>query len=671
MRKPTGPLSSEDANRLVHELQVHQIELELQNDELRKTRNALEAALERYTDLSDFAPIGYLSLEADGTIRSCNLAAAVLLEKDRIALLGQPLGLFIADDRRAALSDTLHGLFTVDVPGSCEIRIERRETADRVVRLDGSPSSNGVPARVVLHDITEIREADLNIRLRSAALDAAGEPIMISDRNGAICWTNKAFCTLTGYEPNEILGRNPRELIRSGSHDALFYRTMWETINAGKIWRGELTNRRKSGELYAEAMTITPLTDDAGVITHFVAIKRDLSDDKRNHALMLQSQKMESVGRLAGGVAHDFNNLLTVISGITEFALSEADTSTQLHADLEEIGAAANRAALLTRQLLAFSRRQILHSEAVDLNALVTEMHQLLRRLIDEHIDIALDLAVEPPVVFADPGQLSQVVMNLAVNARDAMRGGGTLTIATRVLGFDTPMQSPLGEIPAGQYAALVIRDTGEGIPPDAVSRIFEPFFTSKAVGEGTGLGLSMVIGVVTQGNGFVQVRSAPGEGSEFTVLLPPIYTADQVPVVAQAPPHGGHETILVVDDEVALLRVTARILERAGYRVISAASGKEALAMFDAQEAAHRNIALVLTDVVMPGMSGPQLVAALRERRADVLTLFVSGYTDDTVLRLGVDGNLSHLLSKPYTAAQLTAAVRSLLDAGVMPPAG
>jgi PAS domain S-box-containing protein len=288
---------------------------------------------------------------------------------------------------------------------------------------------SAIPAASAVEDGAR-RQAEAALRLQGAALNAAANPIVITDRAGTITWANPAFTELSGYQVDEAVGRNPRDLVKSGIHPPEFYREMWNTVLAGRVWRGEMTNRRKDGTVYPEELTITPVHDERGEITHFIAIKRDLSSEKTLQSQLLQSQKMESVGRLAGGVAHDFNNLLTVISGTVDLALTALAPNDPLHSDLREVQRAAERATALTRQLLAFSRQQVMRPHALDLNRLITDLLKMLGRLIGEDIDLVMDLADDLAPVLADGGQLEQAIVNLTINARDAMPRGGTLTSA-------------------------------------------------------------------------------------------------------------------------------------------------------------------------------------------------------------------------------------------------
>jgi CheY-like chemotaxis protein len=373
---------------------------------------------------------------------------------------------------------------------------------------------------------------------------------------------------------------------------------------------------------------------------------------------------MEAVGQLAGGVAHDFNNLLTIIKVHAELLLDGVGPENPMHEDLQEIQKAGARAASLTRQLLAFSRKQLLQPRVLDLNAILAGLEPMLRRLISEDIRLVTRPAPELGRVSADAGQIEQVLVNLAVNARDAMPDGGTVTIETSDVELDAEFGRRRGaNVPPGRYVRLAVSDTGVGMDESTRSRIFEPFFTTKEVGKGTGLGLSTVYGIVKQSNGFIWVSSRPGEGTTFEVHLPRV--GEPAPEEGSAPTipaAAGSETVLLVEDEESVRSLARRILERQGYTVLEARHGQEALRA----AAEHAGtIDLAMTDVVMPEMSGSELAHRLEAMRPGVRVLYMSGYTDDEIIRRGVLGPGMAFLEKPFTANSLAKKVREVLDGG------
>jgi signal transduction histidine kinase len=453
-------------------------------------------------------------------------------------------------------------------------------------------------------------------------------------------------------------------LLKSDAQDHDFYRTLWATLTSGKTWQGRMVNRKKDGALFTEDATISPVRDAEGNTTCYVAVKRDITSFLELEAQFLHAQKMEGVGRLAGGVAHDFNNLVTVIMSFTAFALESLREGDPLRDDLLEVKNAADRAAALTRQLLALSRKQILQPERVDLNQVLTDMDSMLRRLIGEDIEVAWAPAPDLGLVMADRGQIEQVLMNLAINARDAMVEGGTLTIETANAELDEEYGARHIGTQAGPHVVLTVSDTGCGMDEATRRQIFDPFFTTKETGKGTGLGLSTVYGIVEQSGGTIWVYSEPGLGTTFKVYLPRLVTDSMVPASepsAPQPMSRGRETILVVEDQRALRQVIRRTLEAAGYTVLTAANGLEALAAFTHHEGP---VQLLLTDVVMPEMSGTALVGELANRGAPMAVLYMSGYSGDAIAQSGVLEPGTHFLAKPFTPADLARKVRTVLDA-------
>jgi two-component system, cell cycle sensor histidine kinase and response regulator CckA len=490
------------------------------------------------------------------------------------------------------------------------------------------------------------------LRLQSAALEATADGVMITARDGSITWVNPAFTRITGFTGEEATGRKP-SILRSGKHDHGVYDELWQTVLDGRVWDGELTNMRKDGRLYLEAQTITPVRDARGEISHFVSVKRDVSQRRKFEEQLRQSQKMEAIGRLAGGVAHDFNNILGVIMGYGEILRRRIPTADPLQGKVAEILKAADSAAALTRQLLAFSRQQVLQPRILDLNLVVAEMDKMLRRLIGEDIELKTSLREPLGSVRADPGQIEQVLMNLVVNARDAMPGTGSLVIETAEVNLDTAAVALHPGAHPGPHILLAVSDTGEGMDKETLSRIFEPFFTTKSLGKGTGLGLSTVYGIVEQSGGHVDVYSEKGMGTTFKVYLPRIEgVATRTAVaVAPRPPLAASETVLLVEDESGLRSMIRETLTDGGYNVLEAGTPGEAL---DLAKAHQGPIHAILTDVIMPGMSGRELAERLKPLRAETPVVYMSGYTDDAIGHHGLLDPGTLFLQKPFTSGAL-----------------
>ncbi len=494
------------------------------------------------------------------------------------------------------------------------------------------------------------------------AIEQAHESIVITDVEGVIEYVNPFFERISGYPKEEVIGQNMR-ILKSGRHGEEFYRRMWEVLTRGEDWHGRVTNKRKDGTLYEEDATISPIVDAAGKTVNYVAVKRDVTREVQLEAQFLQAQKMEAVGHLAGGVAHDFNNILAAILMQTELVAAAPNLPDEAREGLREIGAYADRAANLTRQLLLFSCRQEMQPRNLDLNKLVTGLVQMLRRIIGEDMRLELKLHPGPLMTLADPGMLDQVLLNLVVNARDAMHRGGQLVIETgqRIL---TPEEaaSIVGASP-GCKVCLRVTDIGIGIAPENIARIFEPFFTTKEPGKGTGLGLSTVFGIVKQHGGWLSVESEIGRGSTFQVFLPATGKTAQSPgeISAVSQPVGGTETILLVEDEEAVRILTRTMLERAGYKVLEASHAGEAVRIW---EQFQDSIDLLLLDMVLPeGMSGHDLAATIQALKPDIRVVFTSGYNVDAVVRQLSLKQGQNFVQKPFSNQQLLETVRHRLD--------
>lgn len=508
-------------------------------------------------------------------------------------------------------------------------------------------------------DITKRKMAETERERLLLAVEQTAESIVITDADGAIQYVNPAFSTITGFSRAEVIGQNPR-ILKSGKTEQRVYQEMWRTISSGQTWHGQLVNRRKDGRLIDEDVTISPVVDRSGKISNYVAVKRDISEQLRLTQQMQQAQKMEAVGHLAGGVAHDYNNMLAVIIGFTDLALAKVAEDDPLRSDLQEVLDAANRSAEITRQLLAFARKQTIAPRILDCNQAIGDMIKMLRRLIGENIRLSWQPGEQLWLVRLDPAQLNQILANLCVNARDAMVAGGSIVIETGNVILDEQYCATHMGVTPGEYVRIAVSDDGEGMGKETLERVFEPFFTTKEVGQGTGLGLATVFGIVKQNKGYITVYSEPGHGSTFRIYLPRQDADPQSENRLDQPGGmlGNGEHILVVEDEKVILSVARRILEELNYRVSTARSGAEALAV--AENASI--IDLLLTDVIMPEMNGRELAKRLRERFPKLKCLYMSGYTADAIARHGVLESGVNFLEKPFTREQLGLKVRSSL---------
>ncbi len=512
-------------------------------------------------------------------------------------------------------------------------------------------------------DITERKLAEEAHARLATVVEQASEIIMITDTKGRFTYANPSFEKITGYSQAEVLGKSPA-ILKSGRQDEEFYRKLWQTILNGEVWRGHFVNRRKDGTFFEEDATISPVRDATGKIVNFVAVKRDVTHEMELENQLRQSQRLDAIGQLAGGVAHDFNNILSSIMMQTELiAMSEALTSEDQDG-LKQIRADANRAANLTRQLLLFSRRQVMQLQNLDLNDVVANLAKMLQRIIGEDVQMELRLHPRPLMTHADPGMLDQVLMNLVVNARDAMPKGGCLSIAVSERRVDDSISRQESDAAPGHYACLSVGDTGEGIAPEVLPRIFEPFFTTKGVGKGTGLGLATVFGIVKQHKGWIKVDNHPGHGVTFHVYFPACSSATSEPDQVAEPPTPslqGTETILLVEDELSVRAPMSLILRRHGYQVLEAANGVEALQLWPQ---CREQVALLLTDLVMPGgMGGHELARILEAEAPNLKVIYTSGYSAEIA---GQDLHLlpgENYIQKPFSPVKLLNTVRQCLD--------
>ena len=501
------------------------------------------------------------------------------------------------------------------------------------------------------------RETEASYR---ALVEQAPVGIYRSTPAGHFLTVNPALARMLGHEkPEDVL---QLDLARDVYADAEERRRLMEqdTYTDRVYDELEVTWKKKDGTRIRVQLSVRASRDAEGQVQYYEAFARDITNQRQLETQLAQAQKMEAVGKLAGGVAHDFNNLLTVILSYSELLLEDLPPASGARDDIQQIRKAADGASALTRQLLAFSRRQVLQPRIVDLNASVSSLEKLLSRVLRENILLRSTLAADLGTVRVDPGQLEQVIMNLVVNARDAMPDGGQLTIETANVELDRAYLEAHPMAAAGRYVMLAVTDTGIGMDADTQTRIFEPFFTTKEAGKGTGLGLATVQGIVQQSGGFIWVYSEPRHGTCFKVYLPRIDAAVSAAVETAAEEPRGNETVLVAEDVAAVRHVTRKMLERYGYRVLEAADGTTA-----EQLAASLNepIDLLLTDVVMPDVNGWDLAERLRAQRPALRVLFMSGYTDDAIVRHGILQDGIAYLQKPFTPVSLARKVRAVLD--------
>jgi len=914
-KSETGNQSTaDDTARLTHELQVHQVELEMQNEELRQAHAQVEMLLAQYTNLYDFAPAGYLTLDRDGAIRQVNLAGARLLGVERSRLVNRRFGLFVAEGDRRTFSDFLQKVFASRAKEGCEVTLLHENSHPAVVQIEGTRSADGQECRAVVLDITERKQAEKALLESKDYLEkiinSVGDPMFVKDRQHRLVLVNEADCRLAGRTREELLGKTdydffpkeqvdvfwqkdelvfetgqvnvneetitnaagelrtvvtkksrfispsgqafivgvirditerkraeealresetelrvilesttdgilavdssgkkvvkanrrfgdlwqiPQSLIDAGDNRALlnfvlkqlsdpdvflkkvlslygtdavdigtlifkdgrifehysfpmltggvFTGRVWSfrditerrqaeeevartarewqnTFDATKdaIWVLDANNRilrtnktaescfkrpcsemmgkpcweiahgttepipscplvraRKSG--HRETMelqqgerwfevTVDPIFDAVGQFAGAVRIMSDITQRLTLEAQFRQVQKMEGIGQLAAGVAHDFNNILAVIQLQASLLKTEKGISSEQLESASEIEKATERAANLTRQLLLFSRRQTMQPRDLDLNQSINDMTKMLRRTIGDDIQVQFKFAMEPLLIHADAGMMDQVLMNLAVNARDAMPKGGQLVIETSTVEFDESVRAQSPQARPGSFVCLSVKDTGYGIPPENLQRIFEPFFTTKDVGKGTGLGLATVFGIVQQHQGWINVDSEVGRGTTFRIYLPRLAAKSgrESKQPALTAVRGGKETILLVEDEGTLRASMCKALSQLGYHMLEAVSGVEAQKVWKQH---HKEIDLLLTDMVMPGgMTGKDLAERLLSEKPKLKVIYTSGYSIEVASRDFPLEEGVNFLAKPFGAHKLAQTIREKLDA-------
>jgi len=622
----------------------------------------------RLTDVAsilDSMPDAAVVVDAAGEIRLFNVQAETLFGHRRASVVGRPIEVLVPEGSRAGHPRLREGY--VEDPVFRPMGAGRELTALRAdgsafpaeISLSSLETEEGRFVVAAVRDQTERRRAEAMFR---GLLEAAPDAVVGVDAEGRIALVNGQAERLFGYGRDELVGQpveilvpdSVREL-HPGHRSRYFAHPTTRPMGAGL----NLAGRRRDGSEFPAEISLSALEIDDAIIVS--AAIRDVSDRKRIEAerkqlQARQSERMELLGQLAGGIAHDFNNLLALISSYGRFVARQVADDPALSDDVAEILAAADRAAALTRQLLIFGRREVIRPEVLDLNEVVSSMEKLLRRTIGEHIELRTEFASGLPPILADPGQMEQVVLNLSVNARDAMPGGGLLLFRTETVVEDRPRD---GE-PAGPMVRLTVSDTGVGMPPEVRTRVFEPFFTTKPKGQGTGLGLATVYSIVGQAGGQIDLYSEEGQGTVFKISFPVaageaarLHNADDVV------PRGGGQTVLVVEDEAGVRQVTARILEEHGYVVVEAAGPVEALELC---RSGAVSADLLVTDVIMPGSSGRELAEQIGRQFPDLPVVYISGYSHEVIAHQGVLEPDVLLVEKPFTDQALLRTVQAAL---------
>jgi two-component system cell cycle sensor histidine kinase/response regulator CckA len=636
------------------------IQRALREKQIREERSRAELALRRsesdYRHLFESANDAILIMDAEtAEILEANAMAQQTYGLSREQLVGRSLKSLTRDVQRC--EERIQQLLR---EGSClNFETVHLHADGRAIHFLCSATLVDYRGRrtmfAIHHDITERKRAEERLHLFGRILESSAEAIAILTPEGYFCEQNAAHQALTEYSIEELRGHTPELLVGEAFQDHT------HVVQPGGRAERESRLRTKSGREKTVETSIFSITGDAGQVQCIVAIVRDISERRRLQVQLQQAAKMEAVGRLAGGVAHDFNNLLNVIIGYSELMLDRRNSGEFLEKGAREIRKAADRAAGLTRQLLAFSRQQVLEPKVLDLHEIIAEMKDLLLRMLGEDLELVVTSAEGLGRVRADPGQIGQVIMNLAANSRDAMPHGGRFLVETSNVMVDAAFGAEHANMPPGPYVLLSVADTGSGMTPEVRAHIFEPFFTTKETGKGTGLGLATVYGIVKQSGGYIWAYSEPGQGASFKVYLPLVHAVPErlQPAPAPAANCHGSETLLVVEDEEGVRTLVRDYLRMNGYTVLEAGHGEDALRIACEYPG---EISLMITDVIMPGMNGRELAERMTILRPGMKVLYMSGYAETTVYRKGVLEPGAPFLQKPFGPPDLGRKVRDVL---------
>jgi len=613
----------------------------------------------------------FIQMNADGIITSWNPEAEKIFGWKSEQVIGRVLGdTIVPPEYRSAHVQGLKQFLASGKEGiiaNKTVEITGMHFDEHIfpIELSVVPVHTGVTwtFNAFIRDTSVRKQAELQLRKLSSLIEKTGEGVVVTDRDGTIEYVNPAFTRLTGYSPEEAMGQNPR-ILNSGNQDAAFYKNMWDTILSGKIWRKKVIDRKKDGTFYPVILTISPIRNGAGEITHFAATHADMTEHDEMQAKFEQSQKMESIGTMVGGIAHNFNNMLAAITGNIYLAKKQVRENKKALEHLDVIEKSSFRAADMINQLLAFARKGMINMKEMPLTPFIRETLKFLRTSVPENIMMHENICGDELLIRGDATQIHQILMNLINNARDAVAGVDEPCITTwlEVLHADDAFLEGRPYFSAGDYAHLSVEDNGCGISEGQMKKVFEPFFTTKEVGKGTGLGLSMVYGTMKTHHGFTEVESIQGEGATFHVYIPLLKSKEPVsePVKSgEISESGRGELILLADDAQDIREIMGEVLESFGYRVIQAKDGLEAMELFRAR---REEIALAILDVVMPHLGGMQLAKCLREINPGIPVIFMTGYDRQQVVDGREELGNSDILTKPAQFDALSRSIRKLL---------
>jgi two-component system cell cycle sensor histidine kinase/response regulator CckA len=637
----------------------------------KNAERALYASHAALKSLVDSQPVAIIALDKDDLVHTWNPAAERMFGWSAKEVLGKPYPL-IPPHKEEEFRDVVEKILGGEQLVEWETLRKRKDGTLVDVRLSTAvipDAEGGSPLRLAMFaDITGWKKDQTQLRQLSRAVEQSASSIVITDLEGDIVYVNPKYTRLTGYSLEESLGKNPR-ILKSGATPPEEYRRLWEIIKSGGEWKGEFHNKKKNGELFWESALISPIKDPNGVVTHYLAVKEDITERKQMELHIREMEKMESLGTLAGGIAHDFNNILGIILGHVSLLEIRRNENSAFEQSIRSINSAIQRGAGLVRQILTFARKTELHPESIDVNKAILDLSRMILETFPRTIDIVLDLGEKIPIISIDNTQLHQALLNLCINARDAMMEqragrvpGGKLTIRTLVV-EGAVLATREGADPSLKYIEISVADQGTGMDDATVQRIFEPFFTTKELGRGTGLGLSLVYGVVKTHGGFVDVDSRAGEGTVFRLYFPVSGAAapgEQRRPEGEAPAPGKGEGVLIVEDEPPLLELLESAFLDKGYRVFTASDGMQGIAAYRE----HINeIAVVVTDFGLPKADGAALLRSLKSLNPSVNVIVASGFFEPHVRLELTKRGARALISKPYGLAEVLSVVRKVID--------
>lgn len=620
-----------------------------------------------FRTILDTAAEGIITTNSDGLILSFNKAAETIFDYFAEEVVGRNVLLLIPSPEGAKYDGWIVACSKTGgskIAGSGrEVLGQRKDGTLFPLHLELSEFHRGNQQIFtgIVRDLTAQKQAEDERRKLSRIAEQIPASIIITDTLGNIEYTNPKFSQVTGYTNEEVIGKNPR-FLKSGDKSPIEYKRLWETISSGREWQGKFHNKKKNGELFWESVSITPLRNAQGVITNFLAVKEDITDRLEKERQLVHAMKMEAIGRLSGGIAHDFNNLLTIILGNLQLLGEDLGSSSKEITELiDDATSAALDGAELTQGMLLFSRKQVQHFQPVNINEAINDFVRRTERMLGETIKLKINLSKDPLWTMCDPVQFDGVILNLAINARDAMPEGGTITIKTKRKYMDSKKSARYPGLEPGNYLTVSVSDTGVGMDEEVLSKACEPFFTTKQSSKGSGLGLSTAYSFADEHAGQLTINSTLGEGTLVTILLkesaPDTDDAQAKDVSKDFP--GGSETILVVDDRPWVRKVAVRVLNRLGYQVLEASNSSEAMQFL----ATDSTIALLFSDIVMPGgMNGYELASQAVERYRELKVLLTTGFSDEVRDKHPDYFHNFPILKKPYSKCELAAQVREAL---------